>query len=667
MNKRILIADDDKDLLSVYKYMFSSTITTEKPSSHIVLETFEDGKYLLEHFKKEYVSGADIPLCILDIKMPVLNGLETAKEIRKIDPQVIIIIVTADMTTGPDKIRENLEQDIYYVKKPFKEEELFCLVDSLLKSWNKNHALRESEKKYRNIFETFLDIYYLTDIDGKIAEISHAITCHTGHTPDELIGSNIKDLCSDSRDWDHIINNLETSPTINDYDMKLKTKKGITIEFSVYALHVKDNDQCIGVEGVLREISNRKEIERTLKDREERLKAVLDNVVDGIITTDDKGRILTFNPAAEKLFGYRAKEILKKNINLLTPEPFSSQHKNYMKNYLNTGMGTIIGHGRECVGLRKGNIEFPIDLAINEMKVDSDIFFTGIVRDITERKKAETELKKAKEKAEIANRAKSEFLANMSHEIRTPMNAIIGMTGLALETELNSEQKYFLNVVKNSSEALMCIINDILDFSKIEAGQINIEETSFNIRELVENVIEIFSVSTSDKKIELISYVEPEIPSFIIGDANILRQILVNLLGNAVKFTDEGEVVLNVGLSSSFETEKVKLHFSVSDTGIGIGSESIDTIFERFSQVDSSSTRRFSGTGLGLSISKSLLELMGGKIWVESEEKRGTTFHFTLSSFYELDNEENSKDFSYPDFFGYIQSLKIRHILIQYN
>jgi PAS domain S-box-containing protein len=391
--------------------------------------------------------------------------------------------------------------------------------------------------------------------------------------------------------------------------------------------------QCVGGRTVgrvwaFKDVTERRRAEAKLIAERNLLQTLMDNVPDKIYFKDRDSRFTLVNKATAAHFGLSGPLAVlgKSDFDFFSPEhafpAFADE-----QHLIATGETELTHEEKET--WPDGRITWVLSTKMPLRDDRGEIIGTfGISRDINERKRVERELQAAKDAAEAASRAKSEFLANMSHEIRTPMNGVLGMIELALGAEGPSELAEYLTMAHSSAEALLTVINDILDFSKIEAGRLELDAVDFNLNELVEETLKAFAVRAAEKGVELVCEVRPEVSALVRGDPLRLRQVLTNLVGNALKFTEKGEVVLKVALEGR-SGDPSRLHFSVSDTGIGILPEKQQSVFEAFEQVDASTTRKFGGTGLGLTISSRLVKLMGGEIWVQSEPGKGSTFHFT--------------------------------------
>jgi two-component system sensor histidine kinase/response regulator len=381
--------------------------------------------------------------------------------------------------------------------------------------------------------------------------------------------------------------------------------------------------------GLKAEVLRRKALEQLAESGRARLQAIFDAFADGIVTIDVQGRVQQWSAGAQRIFGYTPEQILGRDLTLLMTEPHRSRHSGYVASFLQTRAAKVIGIGRELTAVRKDGTEFPIELAVSEVRDGNEVFFTGILRDITERERAKAELVRAREEAEAANVAKSQFLATMSHEIRTPMNGVLGMANLLSSTDLNDRQRRLVENLLRSGRALLVLINDILDFAKIESGKFELSAIPFDPRELIADLTDLFSPQCTAKGIEFVHSVGEDVPLQLLGDAARLRQVLVNLVGNAIKFTEYGEIVVTLSLGRR-EPDSLELVFAIEDTGVGIPADQLPRIFESFYQVDGSMNRSRGGSGLGLAISKQLVELMGGTISAESEVGRGSCFTFTI-------------------------------------
>jgi PAS domain S-box-containing protein len=495
-------------------------------------------------------------------------------------------------------------------------------------------AVREAEARYRDLVERLPLAIYIDRLDELSSNVytSPHIERMIGYTAEQWATEEdlfVRLLHPDDRDRvlrEHEYMRATGEPLRTEY--RLRTADGRLVWIRDEAVIVSDREGNPSLlQGFLLDITERKTAEQALRDSEAELsrqKAYYQELHQlspvAIVTLGMDERVVSWNPAAEQLFGYAREEAVGRLLDdLLFPtEDMLEESRAVWRQAEEQGLAHVIARRA-----RKDGKFVDVEILMVPLVVDGErTGYLVLYHDISE-------LQRAREEAEAATHAKSAFLATMSHEIRTPMNAVIGMGGLLLDTELTEEQRQFAEVIRTSGEALLRIIDEILDFSKIEAGKLELEEHALEVRACAESALDLVAVRASEKDIELACLVDEDVPAAILGDPTRLRQALGNLLANAVKFTDVGEVVLAVAAEDGGGDLR-RLRFSVRDTGIGIPAERMHRLFESFSQVDASTTRRYGGTGLGLAISKRLAELMGGTLWAESEERKGSTFHFEI-------------------------------------
>jgi two-component system, sensor histidine kinase and response regulator len=499
-------------------------------------------------------------------------------------------------------------------------------------------ALQESEARFREqaaLLDIAHDAIYVRDLDGRITYWNKGAEQAYGWTAAEAVGRRaVELLCKEPSEYQAAEAALLLKGawqgemprrTHADRDITMAVRWTLVRDAeghpeSILAINTDITDQKRAAE-VLAELSQRTE------RRERILTITLSSITDFAYIYDRDGRFLFVNQPLLDLWGIALEDAVGKNFfDLGYPHDLAEQLQRQVRAVFETKKGLTGETPYTSPSGVDGYYEYIFSPAFGP---DGTVeFVAGSTRDITERKRVEAELRTAKVAAEAANQAKSEFLANMSHEIRTPMNGVIGMTDLLLDSELTSEQRENLGMIKSSGDALMAVINDILDFSKIEAGKLELDPIDFTSRDAIGDAANAVALAAHQKSLELIVDIDAAVPHTLRGDPGRLRQILLNLLGNAIKFTDHGEVVLRV-TSAATTPRDVVLHVAVSDTGVGIPLDRQQSIFEAFTQVDGSTTRRYGGTGLGLTISSRLVQLMGGRISVESEAGRGSTFRFT--------------------------------------
>ncbi|MBF0553072.1 MAG: response regulator [Nitrospirae bacterium] len=511
----------------------------------------------------------------------------------------------------------------------------------------RTRELQASEESYKILFENMFSGFYRFTPEGKFLSVNPAFNNMLGYSSKEELLSFCDELhCLYFRrkEYEKFMVALQTNQSIKDFVSHLRKKDGSELIIEQNIRVVKNEmGQPMYYEGFINDVTECKHAEAQLIKLSS---AIIQSPV-AVTITDLDGRIEFINPKFVEVTGYNRDEAIGKTSSFLKsgrtdPEVYADLWETIKAGEVWQG---------ELLNKRKDGRLYWNSITVSPIRdVDAVItHYLSVNEDITNRKEVEEALRKAKEASEVANAAKSEFLANMSHEIRTPMNAIIGMTELVLDTELKQRQKEYLDTVLNSANSLLTLLNSILDFSKIEAGRLELEEVNFDLRELIDNICDPLSIQAHKKGLELSSHIKPAVPLKLIGDPARLGQLLINTRGNALKFTDMGEIVVTVDMEHGLCGDKsAVLLFSISDTGIGIPAEKFDKIFEQFSQADGSMTRKYGGTGLGLAISKQLVSLMGGHLWLESVEGQGSTFHFT-ARFALSKEQERPSSFNFKD------------------
>ncbi len=637
---RILVVEDE----TAYAEVIRELLTMR---GYDVVATASSGA---EAIQKAFSLKPDIVL--MDMKLDgEMDGAEAAQEIHSfLDAPIVYVTGYADTDILQ---RAKVTEPFGYILKPFHERELIVVIEMALHNHRNKNKLRESEERNRIIVETSPDVICEIDAsDGTLKSLNPAFEKITGWQCAEWIGKSFHGLVH-AEDLPIIISILTKIILAKEprlFKMRFVTKSGGCIVGEVVSMPQVKDGKVVSVFCFVRDISERKQILESLERSHRRLQSLFDNALDGIYFLDNDARIVEVNPSLCTLLGYTREELLGTSLWNILSFSNTKQKENKWAAFLSNG--TL--NGESTLLCKDQNI---VSVECSSATNVLPGLHLMLVHNITERKRIEEELENQNEELQAAknmsekqaklleeqtkglheardiaieaSRMKSEFVASMSHEIRTPLNGVIGMASLLMETPLSKDQQRYVETIKTGGDSLLNIINDILDFSKIEAGKLNFEVINFDLRSLVEETIDFFGEKARSKKLELLSIVYRNVPTALRGDPLRVRQILTNLIDNALKFTKQGEVILRATLESE-DSKNAVVHFAVADTGIGINPEVLSKLFHVFTQADGATTRNYGGTGLGLAISKRLAEIMGGNIFVECEPGKGSTFCVTI-------------------------------------
>ncbi len=499
-------------------------------------------------------------------------------------------------------------------------------VEDISQIYRNEKDLNESKGLFQTVFNNTTAAITVTDKNEKIVAWNPSAERLLQMKQEDLFNKPVKDLYPKG-EWLKLRSlNVRKKGVLSSIETKMFRKDNSIIDVDVSISVLKDSDgNIMGSIGIIRDITKQKEAENKIKESENKIRVILDNSAASIIMTDSEERIVSWNKFTETLLGYKQNQLHLKPVSFIYPP--EEWQKIRSERIREKGLK----HHLETKICREDGKIIDVDISINILRdINNNIVGSvGIMQDITEQKQLREMLIQAKLAAEQANSAKSLFLANMSHEVRTPMNTIMGMLDLTLDLELGKEQKENIVIAKEAADNLLNLINDILDLSRVEAGKITLENIDFHLPNILSNVCKGLQVIAQKKSLNVVLEIAENVPHLVMGDPVRIRQILINLINNAIKFTDQGKNITVKVFVVSQQKDKVLLQFSVIDQGIGIPKDKQGLIFEAFTQAETSTNRKYGGTGLGLTISKRLSEMMGGRIWVESEVDKGSTFSFT--------------------------------------
>jgi len=574
-----------------------------------------------------YVYRTGRPLLMNDAKFQQLLAQGDVELVGAPSPSWLGVPLKTTSETLGVLVVQHYEQDNAYTER---DAEFLSTVGAqiavAIERKRADEALKESDRRFRDLFYDAPVGYHELDTEGRITCVNSTELLMVGYSSEEMIGHHVWEFIEEAGvAHAAFLERLVGKAPPGTVERSFRRKDGTLMEVQLDDRMLHDpSGRIMGVRATMLDITERKRTEEAVKASEAKFKDLFDDAPVAYHELDREGRITRVNRAELDMLGYTAEELVGRPIWDLVFEKVSHEA---VKQKLT---GTVPRQSYERTFIRKDGTLVPV-MVEDRLIYDAEGKVTGIrttLHDITRQKQMEEDLRQARDTAVESARLKSEFLANMSHEIRTPMNGVIGMTGLLLDTDLDEEQRDCAETIRGSGESLLTIINDILDFSKMEAGKLQFEKLDFLLNNVVEDTIELLAGRAHQKKIEFASLVCNDVPTALRGDPGRLRQVLTNLIGNAIKFTDHGEVVVRVEKESETD-EDVVVRFMVSDTGIGISEAAQKPLFQAFTQADGSTTRKYGGTGLGLAISKQLVELMGGEIGVDSKSGQGSTFWFT--------------------------------------